>query len=284
MATSVSFDSLKGKTCAITGGGGVIGQSLCEGMAKAGMNIAVLDVVRDAAEALAASLTRTHGVTAVAAEANVLDKGSLEHAKQVINDKVGPIHYLINCAGGNSPKATTKQEYVTKDGRADLSGTFYGLDIDGFRKVFDLNFLGTVLPTMVLTGDMIRDGGGAVLNISSMNAFRPLTKIPAYSAAKASINNFTEWLAVHLAKVNVRVNGIAPGFLLTNQNRFLMLDEKTGNLTERGNKVIAGTPMGRFGQPDELQGVTLFLLSDLAKFITGIVIPVDGGFNAYSGV
>ena len=283
MAFSVSFDSLKGKTCAITGGGGVIGQSLCEGMAKAGMNIAILDVVRDAAEALAASLMRTHGINALAAEANVLEKGSLEHAKQAINDKLGPVHYLINCAGGNSPKATTKQEYVTRDGAADLSGTFYGLDIEGFRKVFDLNFLGTVLPTMVLTGDMIRDGG-AVLNISSMNAFRPLTKIPAYSAAKASITNFTEWLAVHLAKVNVRVNGIAPGFLLTNQNRFLMLDEKTGNLTERGNKVIAGTPMGRFGQPDELQGVTLFLLSDLARFITGVVIPVDGGFNAYSGV
>lgn len=284
MNTTISFDSLTGKTCAITGGGGIIGRSLCEGMAKAGMSIAVIDVVREAADALAGSLARTYGIKTAAVVADVLDKSSLEQAKHSINAQLGPIHYLINCAGGNSPKATTKLEYVTKEGAADLSGTFYGLDLDGFRKVFDLNFLGTVLPTMVLTGDMITAGRGAVLNISSMNAFRPLTKIPAYSAAKASINNFTEWLAVHLAKVNIRVNGIAPGFLLTNQNRFLMLDEKTGNLTERGKKVIAGTPMERFGEPEELQGVTLFLLSDLAKFITGVVIPVDGGFNAYAGV
>ncbi len=284
MNDPISFQSLQGKNCVITGGGGIIGRSLCDGLAKAGVNVAVIDVAREEAEKLAKTLTDAHGVKAIASVADVLDKDSLQRAKVDINQRLGPIHLLINCAGGNSPKATTRQEYVLPENTGDLSGTFYGLDIEGFRKVFDLNFLGTILPTMVFTLDMIRDGEGAVLNISSMNAFRPLTKIPAYSAAKASINNFTEWLAVHLAKVNIRVNGIAPGFLLTNQNRFLMMDEKTNALTERGRKVIAGTPMGRFGQPEELQGVTLFLLSDMSKFITGVVVPVDGGFNAYAGV
>ena len=165
-----------------------------------------------------------------------------------------------------------------------LEKGFFGLDVEGFRKVFDLNFLGTVLPTMVFTKDMIDSGKGSIINISSMNAFRPLTKIPAYSAAKASINNLTEWLAVHFAGVNIRVNGIAPGFFLTNQNRFLLTDEKTNQLTPRGNKIISNTPMGRFGEPDELQGTLLYLVSDLSKFVTGVIIPVDGGFNAYSGV
>jgi len=284
MSDAPSFQSLRGKNCIITGGGGVIGRALCEGLAKVGVNLAIIDVAREEAEKLALSYASTYGVKAMAAVADVLDKSSLQGAKNLVTSRLGPIHLLINCAGGNSPKATTRAEFVERETVADLSGTFYGLDVDGFRKVFDLNFLGTILPTMVFTEDMVREGGGVVLNISSMNAFRPLTKIPAYSAAKASINNFTEWLAVHLAKANIRVNAIAPGFLLTNQNRFLMLDEKTNALTERGQKVITGTPMGRFGEPEELQGITLFLLSDLSKFITGVVVPVDGGFNAYSGV
>lgn len=282
--TNAPFSDLKGKVCVITGGGGIIGRSLSEGLVSAGVQMAVIDVAKEAADAAAADLKRKPGARAIGVVANVLDRPSLERAKETINAELGPIDFLINCAGGNSPKATTQREFVDQETAGDLGKTFYGLDLEGFRNVFDLNFLGTILPTMVFTTDMIGRGRGVVLNISSMNSFRPLTKIPAYSAAKASINNFTEWLAVHLAKVNVRVNAIAPGFFLTNQNRFLLTDEKTGNLTPRGNKILSSTPMGKFGCPADLQGATLFLLSDLSSFITGVVLPIDGGFNAYSGV
>jgi NAD(P)-dependent dehydrogenase (short-subunit alcohol dehydrogenase family) len=279
----ISFNDLKGKVCVITGGGGVIGKSLCEGLASAGVHIAVIDLVKKSADLLADELCREYKIKAIGVEGNVLDKPSLFAAKEQVNSQLGKIDILVNCAGGNNPKATTRDEYVNPDG-SNLEQSFYGLDIEGFRKVFDLNFLGTILPTMVFTTDMIEKGGGSVLNISSMNSFRPLTKIPAYSAAKSSINNFTEWLAVHLAKTNIRVNAIAPGFFLTNQNRFLLTDEKNGELTERGRKILSGTPMGKFGEPDDLQGAALYLLSDMSKFVTGIIIPVDGGFNAYSGV
>jgi NAD(P)-dependent dehydrogenase (short-subunit alcohol dehydrogenase family) len=190
---------------------------------------------------------------------------------------------LINGAGGNAPTATTQLEFLSTENLDELSKGFFGLDIEGFRRVFDLNFLGTVLPTMVLAEDMA-GRGGSIINISSMNSYRPLTKIPAYSAAKAGINNLTEWLAVHFAKLNIRVNAIAPGFFLTDQNRFLLTDKETGKLTARGNRIIDGTPMGRFGEPEELIGTLLYLISDLSKFVTGVIIPVDGGFNAYSGV
>jgi NAD(P)-dependent dehydrogenase (short-subunit alcohol dehydrogenase family) len=173
---------------------------------------------------------------------------------------------------------------MEKEDVAALEKTFFGLQLEGFQKVFDLNFLGTVLPTMVFTMDMIESGKGVILNISSMSAFKPLTKVGAYSAAKAAINNLTEWLATHFAKMNIRVNAIAPGFFLTTQNKFLLIDEKTGEYTPRGQKVIAGTPMGRFGDPEELCGTVLYLLSDLSAFVTGVVIPIDGGYNAYSGV
>ncbi len=279
-----SFDHLKDKVCVITGGGGVIGSSITECLSAVGIKVAVLDLSKDAADNAAKTLTNKFGTAAIGVEANVLDEDSLKHAKEEVNKVFGKIDILVNCAGGNSPKATTQLEFIEKENLNELEKTFYGLSIDGFRKVFDLNFLGTILPTMVFTKDMIEKGEGSVLNISSMNSFRPLTKIPAYSAAKASINNFTEWLAVHLAKVNVRVNAIAPGFFLTNQNRFLLIDEKTGKLTARGNKILTSTPMGKFGEPEDLQGAVLYLLSDLSKFVTGVVIPIDGGFNVYSGV
>jgi NAD(P)-dependent dehydrogenase (short-subunit alcohol dehydrogenase family) len=173
---------------------------------------------------------------------------------------------------------------MTADSMSQLENTFYGMNMEGFQKVYDLNFKGTLLPTMVFTMDMLEAGKGGVLNISSMNAYKPLTKIPAYSAAKASINNFTQWLSVHLAKTGIRVNAIAPGFFLTNQNRFLLTDEKTGAPTARGLKIVSSTPMGKYGEPDHLIGAMLYLLSDISSFVTGICIPVDGGYSAYGGV
>lgn len=281
--TKLSFDDLKGKVCVITGGGGVIGKSLAIGLGSAGVKTALLDLNKQMADKVAGEVREATGSESIGVEANVLNKESLENAKKEVNEKLGKIDMLINGAGGNSPKATSAVEMLTPDLKNDLGKTFFGLDIAGFEFVFNLNFMGTILPTMVLSKDML-DAGGVVLNISSMSAYRPLTKVPAYSAAKASINSITEWLAVHLAPVGIRVNAIAPGFFLTNQNRFLLTDEQTGELTARGHKIINNTPMGRFGDVDELQGTVNYLMSDLSKFVTGIVIPVDGGFNAYSGV
>lgn len=279
-----SFDDLQGKVCVITGGGGVIGTALAKGLASAGMKLAVVDLIKDLADKTAAQVAEEFDIQAIGVEASVLDKGSLGKAKEKINQELGKIDILINCAGGNHPKATTQVEMMEKEDVANLEKTFFGLQLEGFQKVFDLNFLGTVLPSMVFTMDMIESGKGVILNISSMSAFKPLTKVGAYSAAKAAINNFTEWLATHFAKMNIRVNAIAPGFFLTTQNKFLLIDEKTGEYTPRGQKVIAGTPMGRFGDPEELCGTVLYLLSDLSAFVTGVVIPIDGGYNAYSGV
>ncbi len=279
-----SFDDLSGKICVITGGAGVIGTSLAIGLGSVGVKTVILDINLDAAQKTAKFISDETGIASLGVSANVLDKQSLIAAKTQINKDFGKIDFIINGAGGNSPKATTQFEEITKDNIDNLAGSFYGLEIEGFQKVFDLNFLGTLLPTMVLSTDMLESQKGVILNISSMNSFRPLTKIPAYSAAKAAINNFTEWLAVHMAKVGIRVNGIAPGFFITNQNRFLLIDETTGNLTPRGNKIINGTPMGKFGDPNDLVGAVLFFLSDISSFVTGVTIPIDGGFNAYSGV
>jgi NAD(P)-dependent dehydrogenase (short-subunit alcohol dehydrogenase family) len=277
-----SFSDLKGKVCVITGGGGVIGTAIAEALASAGVKVAILDIREDVAVALAASLTARFQVSCAGVECNVLDKGSLIRASVKIEEILGPVDILINGAGGNSPEATTKQEEVNASNMENPDQTFFGLKMEGFHKVFDLNFIGTVLPSMVFGEKMVKKGN--ILNISSMNAYKALTKIPAYSAAKASVNNFTGWLAVHFAKTGVRVNAIAPGFFLTNQNRFLLTDEKTGNLTPRGNKIIANTPMGKFGEPEDLQGAVLFLVSDISKFVTGICIPVDGGYSAFGGV
>jgi len=279
----ISFEDLNNKVCVITGGGGVIGKALAIGLGSAGVKTALLDLNKQMADKVAAEVRDKTGSESIGVEANVLDKESLEAAKGEVNSKLGKINMLINGAGGNSPKATSAAEVMTDELKNDLGKTFFGLDISGFEFVFNLNFMGTILPTMVLSKDML-DQGGVVLNVSSMSAFRPLTKVPAYSAAKASINSITEWLSVHLAPVGIRVNAIAPGFFLTNQNRFLLTDENSGELTARGEKIINNTPMGRFGEVEELQGTVNYLMSDLSKFVTGIVIPVDGGFNAFSGV
>ena len=274
---------VKNKVCVITGGAGVIGTSLGSGLAEAGAKVAIVDFNLERANEVANLINEKTNSGAIGVFANVLDKNLLIERRNQIHSKLGKIDVLINGAGGNAPSATTKEEFVVDNKLDDLSGTLFGLDIEGFRKVFDLNFLGTVLPTMVYAEDLLKNGG-SIINISSMNAFRPLTKIPAYSAAKAGINNLTEWLAVHFAKVNIRVNAIAPGFFVTDQNRFLLYDKETGKLSPRGEKILSNTPMGRFGEPDELIGTLLYLISDLSKFVTGVVIPVDGGFNSYSGV
>jgi NAD(P)-dependent dehydrogenase (short-subunit alcohol dehydrogenase family) len=278
------FTDLRDKVCVITGGAGIIGQSISEALAVAGIKTAIIDLNLDAASSLASELTKKTGTACIGVQANVLDKDSLIAARREIEEKLGSVDFLINGAGGNSPSATTKVEQISNPGDFEQLDTFFGLDLSGFDKVFALNFSGTLLPTMVFVPDMIKRGKGVVLNISSMNSFRPLTKIPAYSAAKASVNNFTQWLSVHVAKTGVRVNAVAPGFFLTNQNRFLLVDEKTGKATARGEKIMANTPVGKYGEPGDLQGAVLFLLSELSSFITGIILPVDGGYSAFGGV
>ncbi|MEE9431710.1 MAG: SDR family oxidoreductase [Melioribacteraceae bacterium] len=278
------FSDLKNKVCVITGGSGVLGSVMAKGLAEAGVKIAILARNKERAESIAEEIQNSTGTEAIGISADVVDKQSLNNAKEIILKKFGKVDLLINAAGGNSPKATTKDELITDKNVDSLDSTFFGLELEGFQKVFDLNILGTLLPTMVFAKEMVENKSGAILNVSSMSAYHPLTKIPAYSASKSAINNFTEWLAVHFAKMNVRVNSIAPGFFLTNQNRFLLTDEKTNELTERGNKIISSTPMEKFGEPEDLIGATLFLLSDSSKFITGVVLPIDGGFNAFSGV
>lgn len=280
----MSFEDLNGKVCVITGGAGVLGTAMVRAMASVGMKIAIADINKEVADKVAEEIAVESGAQVIGVAANVLDKESLEQAKAEINRQLGEIDILVNGAGGNSPQATTKVEQMQEGDLNNLADTFYGLQMEGFDKVFALNFKGTVLPTMVFTQDMLKNKKGVVLNVSSMNSYKPLTKIPAYSAAKASINNFTEWLSVHLAKVGIRVNAIAPGFFITHQNRFLVMDEKTGNFSPRGQKIVDNTPMGKFGEPEDLQGAMLFLLSDISNFITGIVIPVDGGYSAYGGV
>ncbi len=276
--------NLEDKVAVITGGGGILCSTMAKGLARQGVKVAILDLNFDAADRVAKEIKTEFGVDSVGISANVLSRESLEEALQIIHKELGTVDFLVNGAGGNAATATTQAEFITDDLMHKLEETFFGLHMDGFDKVFALNFQGTILPSMVFAKDMLQKKSGAIVNVSSMNSFTPLTKIPAYSAAKAAINNFTQWLAVHFAKTGIRVNAIAPGFLLTNQNRFLLIDEQTGEPTARGHKIITNTPMGRYGEPEELCGTVNYLLSDWAKFITGVIVPVDGGFSSYSGV
>jgi len=267
--------NVEGKVIAITGAGGVLCGSMAKALAKAGAKIAVLDIIEAAAQKVVDEIKSDKG-RAIAVKCDVLDKESLERAREKINAELGKIDVLINGAGGNKKEATTSPEM-----------SFFDLPSDAIRFVFDLNFIGTLLPSQVFGKEMAENQAGVILNVSSMNAFRPLTKIAAYSAAKAAVSNFTQWLAVHVCQnysKDIRVNAIAPGFFLTEQNRFLLTDEKTGQLTARGKTIIDHIPMGRFGQADELIGTVIWLLSDAAKFVTGVVVPIDGGFSAFSGV
>lgn len=275
---------LSGKTAVVTGGGGVLCSCFAEALGECGAKVAVLDLSLDAADAVAKRIC-ANGGTAQAFACNVLEKESILAAGDAVIAAFGNIDILINGAGGNNPRATTDREYLFPE---DLTGeadgkSFFDLTPDGIQFVFNLNCLGTLLPTQVFARNMAVHGG-IIINISSMNAYRPLTKIPAYSAAKAAVSNLTMWLAVHLSKVNIRVNAIAPGFFVTKQNEKLLFDEN-GNPTPRTDKILAHTPMGRFGKPEELVGTLLYLCDNNASgFVNGTVIPVDGGFAAYSGV
>lgn len=272
---------LKGKVAVVTGAGGVICGRLSEALAQAGAKVALLDLNAEPAKKVTDRILELGGV-ARAYTADVLDKPSLERARAAIEQDFGKCQILINGAGGNSPRATTDNEFYEIGKQVDKD--FFALGKESVEFVFDLNILGTFLPTQVFAKDMLGQEGCSVLNISSMNAFTPLTKIPAYSAAKAGVSNLTQWLAVHFAKAGIRVNAIAPGFFVTAQNRGLLFDAD-GTPTPRTGKILNATPMGRFGEVDELLGASLFLLCPKsASFITGVVIPIDGGFSAYSGV
>lgn len=275
---------LSNKVAVITGGGGVLCSTMAMALSEQGVKIAVLDLRVESAEKVADQINQKGG-KAIGVAANVLDINSLKEAHEKIVNALGPCDILINGAGGNHPKGTTSNSFLEEQDlkAGDELKTFFDLDPEGIKFVFELNFIGSLLPTQVFAKDMIGKEGTTIINISSMNAFRPLTKIPAYSGAKAAISNFTQWLAVHFSKVGIRVNALAPGFFLTDQNRTL-LTTSDGSLTPRGNTIISHTPMGRFGTPNDLTGTLLWLCGDGSKFVTGVVIPIDGGFSAFSGV
>ena len=280
---NLPFDiDLNGKVVVVTGAGGVLCSMFAEAMAKTGAKVALLDLNEAAAKEYAEKINADGGC-AKAYGCNVLDKASLEAVHEKVVADLGKCDILINGAGGNNPKATTDNEYFTPDAVGNIK-TFFDLDKEGVEFVFNLNFLGTLLPTQVFAQDMIEKDDASIINISSMNAYTPLTKIPAYSGAKAAISNFTQWLAVHFSKTNIRCNAIAPGFFVTKQNEKLLFNED-GTPTPRTDKILGSTPMGRFGKAEELIGTLLFLTSKKASsFVNGVVIPVDGGFSAYSGV
>jgi NAD(P)-dependent dehydrogenase (short-subunit alcohol dehydrogenase family) len=263
---------LDGKVAVITGGCGTLCSAIARFLAEQGARVALLDRRKEHAQACAEDI----GERAVAFYADVLERDTLEAAAGQIADLWGPVDILVNCAGGNREDATTSPER-----------TFFDLPMEALRWALDLNLLGTLLPSQVFGHEMAQHGQGVILNLSSMNAFRPLTRVVAYSAAKAAVSNFTQWLAVYMAtecSPKIRVNAVAPGFFLTDQNRYLLIDKASGALTERGKQILAHTPMGRFGDPEDLLYTVLWLVSPASAFVTGIVVPVDGGFSAYSGV
>ncbi len=275
---------LSGKIAVVTGGGGVLCSTMAKALAKNGAKVAILDLNQDAAEKVATEIKQANG-EAIGVQADVLDSNSLKQARQQVNKQLGSCDILVNGAGGNHPKGTTSNEYLNLEdiGKDDVT-TFFDLDPKSIEFVFNLNFLGTLLTTQAFAQDMVEKPDTTIVNISSMNAFTPLTKIPAYSAAKAAVSNFTQWLAVHLSKVGVRVNAIAPGFFLTEQNKQLLVNEN-GEFTPRAHKIISQTPLERFGTPEELLGTLLWLVdNDSSGFVTGTISPIDGGFSAYSGV
>ena len=282
----MTHENLKGRVAVVTGGGGVLCGDFAKALARQGVKVAVLDLNEAAAQKVADEIT-ANGGTAIAVGCNVLEKESMEKARETVNEKLGTCDILLNGAGGNNPKGTkTKEtlEAVDLVEKNDDVKTFFDLDPQGISFVFNLNFLGTLIPTQVFAPDMAKKENTCIVMITSMNAFRPLTKIPAYSAAKAAVKNFTEFMAVHFAEVGIRVNSIAPGFFSTNQNKALLWNDD-GTPTARTGKILAATPMKRFGEPEELEGSLLFLCDEAySSFITGTTIAVDGGFNAYSGV
>ncbi|MGI6578027.1 MAG: SDR family oxidoreductase [Eubacteriales bacterium] len=273
---------LTGKTAVVTGAGGVLCSEFSKALAACGASVALLDINLEAAQKYADEIVASGG-KAKAYKANILDKEAVDKVSQEVISDFGGCDILINGAGGNNPRATTDKEYYEPGDIDSEIKSFFDLETSGVEFVFNLNFLGTLIPTQSF-GKYMVEKGGVIINISSMNAFTPLTKIPAYSGAKAAISNFTQWLAVHFSKTNIRVNALAPGFFATDQNRALLFNED-GTPTARTGKILAATPMGRFGESEELIGTLLYLVSDEASsFVTGVVIPVDGGFSAYSGV
>lgn len=273
------FD-LKGRTAVITGGGGALCGAMADALGTMGVKVAVLDISADKAEFRAQAIARAGG-TARAFGCDVLHTTQLRQCCEAISGTWGPPDLLINGAGGNDPRGSTAVEFEEPAAGA-TAQSFFDLDPAGFRHVFDLNFMGTFLATQTFSRGMVDRRKGAIVNISSMSAFMPLTKVAAYSAAKAAVSNFTQWLAVHFSHAGVRVNALAPGFFMTEQLRFLHIDPATGELLPRARQVIAHTPMGRYGQPDDLIGALVWLLSDASAFVTGVVVPVDGGFSSYS--
>lgn len=277
---------LKDKVAVVTGGSGVLCSPFVDALAACGAKVAIIERRIEKAEKKALEVQQNGGV-AIGVYANVLDKESLKAAHEIIKEKLGPCDILINGAGGNHPLGTTTKEYLFKEDMLETAKdtiSFFDLDTEGVQYVFNLNFLGTLLPSQEFATDMVNRKGATIINISSMNAYSPLTKIPAYSGAKAAVNNFTQWLAVHMSKVGIRVNAIAPGFFLSSQNEKLLINED-GTYTERSEKILRNTPMGRFGESKELVGAMLFLVSeDASSFVNGVIIPVDGAFSAYSGV